>query len=153
MHNWQAEEFWHWSGKCYANPDIKRTCLHLQDEFACNVNVLLLCLYVGKAKRMLDASCIKALTRAIDSSEAELSQHRKIRRAAKAGDVARYETLLSEELELEKLQQSQLIQQLNKLTLVESTKPVLKTNIVNYLHMRGLHNQVNEEEYLYLLQV
>lgn len=61
-----AEEFWSVSSRLYAAPTIERACLHLQDTFSCNINILLYCCWFAwRFGAHLDTETLKELTDAI----------------------------------------------------------------------------------------
>ena len=51
MSKFPPNDFWDFSCKVYARDGAADTCLRLQDEFALNVNVVLLCLWFGESGR------------------------------------------------------------------------------------------------------
>lgn len=64
--NQLAEEFWSISSRMYSAPTIERACLHLQDKFACNINILLYCCWIAwRFGVRLDTETLKHLNDAI----------------------------------------------------------------------------------------
>lgn len=51
---WPAEPFWTFSLELYARPGVERACLHLQDRRGLDVNLVLLCCWLGTRGRSLD---------------------------------------------------------------------------------------------------
>lgn len=51
--------FWNWSLKAYKNPETQRACLHLQDQFRQDVNVLLWACWLASKKQCPTANALK----------------------------------------------------------------------------------------------
>ncbi|PHR58670.1 MAG: TIGR02444 family protein [Robiginitomaculum sp.] len=51
--------FWNWSLKAYAAPETQRACLHLQDQFGQDVNVILWACWLASKKRCPTANALK----------------------------------------------------------------------------------------------
>lgn len=64
--------FWDYSLNIYALPGVAERCISLQDRHSCDVNILLLCLWLAATRRLvLKAPDLEALRRAV----AEPNEH------------------------------------------------------------------------------
>ena len=79
-----AAAFWQYSIAKYAQTDVKKSTLILQDDYAFNVNLLLFCMLCDNASYRMSPALIAQIRDDIFDSEAVLSQHREKRRQAKA---------------------------------------------------------------------
>lgn len=111
----QASEFWNFSVSLYAAESVEHQCLLLQNQFNLNVNVLLLCCFLDKRKEQLSEADMPVLLDAISDNQIELAAFRE-RRLKNKGTV-QYQSLLKEELNIEKQQQALLVDALNTLNM------------------------------------
>lgn len=66
LHSSLAEEFWSISLQLYASKKVESACLYLQDEFECNVNLLLFsCWMAWRFNTSLDVDTYKRLNQAV----------------------------------------------------------------------------------------
>lgn len=107
--NVTAEDFWQTSLTLYAKPGVAQICLQLQDDFHCNVNVLLFVVYCEIKQVSLSTNQLDQLTRAIAKSDEAICEARQKRRQAKHSAPKDYEALKAKELALEKCQQQELV--------------------------------------------
>jgi len=64
MNDSDAAAFWNYSLRIYARPGVADACISLQDRHGCDVNVLLLCLWLAETRRsVLEGSDIEAVQR------------------------------------------------------------------------------------------
>ncbi|WP_417617111.1 TIGR02444 family protein [Oceanisphaera sp.] len=110
MNQPDAEQFWQFSEQHYARPGVAQACLQLQDEHGANVNLLLLLLMLEERGVTVEpASFMPLLAR----RQGLFNQWRRLRRQLKATlHNDDYLQLLQHELELERWQQQELLQQL-----------------------------------------
>lgn len=152
MPNWQADKFWLWSIDVYQQAQVKQACLHLQDSYDCNVNLILLCMYLQSLNCRLSVQDCQILIKTIRPSEQNLKAHRRERRQIKSVDNVRYKRFLAQELVLEKQQQVEIIECLNHLNVAVATEPPEQINVFSYLQALELDSQVQEQEYIYLFE-
>ena len=112
-----ADGLWAFSLRFYAEPDIQRICLALQDDCGCDVNIVLCLLWRGARGEALDAPAVAALDAAVASwREEAVRPLRTVRRRLKTlhllPDATAQEafraTVKKVELNAEKLQQQVL---------------------------------------------
>lgn len=113
---WQADAFWAYSIALYQDDEIKRLCLHLQDDFSLNVNIILLCCYLNSKKCGLSGGGYVQLNHVQPKLISRLERYKKERKASKGNPG--YANLLTQELELEKQHQKALISHLSGLSLI-----------------------------------
>lgn len=111
----QASELWDFSVSLYAAESVKHQCLLLQNQFNLNVNVLLLCCFLDKRKEQLSEADMPVLLDAISDNQIELAAFREQRLKNKG--TVQYQSLLKEELNIEKQQQALLVDALNTLNM------------------------------------
>lgn len=119
--NLHSHEFWQFSLEVYARSGVQSCCLTLQDDWLLNVNILLLCCYLEEKRLACSIKQFEQLTQSISETDQALKVHRKKRRAAKDQDKSLYQQLLKVELDLEKQQQTQLIEKVNGFELGEGS--------------------------------
>ncbi len=106
---------WAFALSLYKNPAIAKACLALQDEFNCNVNLILFSHYADSLGITLDSEHFLAIQQAIKTSEERLARHRSLRRIAKTESVHNYQALLKQELDFEHDQHGSIIECVNTL--------------------------------------
>ncbi len=117
---WPASTFWDFSLALYAQPEVERACLTLQDEHGLDVNLVLLAAFAAAGGRRLDAPAAARLRSFGEGFQRAVMQPlRQARRALKLQDTApalapiladRRRALAALELDLERLEQLQLDQ-------------------------------------------
>ena len=116
--------FWDYSLRIYANPGVADACISLQDRHGCDVNVLLLCLWLAETRRLvLQVSDFEAILRSAAAPNERLVQPvREVRRwfklwsqdaIAAEPHASAYKALKEAELHGERMVQSQLIAGMN----------------------------------------
>lgn len=106
------EQFWQFSEQHYARPGVAEACLQLQDEHGANVNLLLLLLMLEERGFTVEAAHFMPL---LAMRQGLFNQWRRLRRQLKARlDNDDYLQLLQHELELERWQQQELLEQLRQ---------------------------------------
>lgn len=99
----------------YRHQEIADTCLRLQDEFDCNVNLILFCHYLDAKGHLFAHEEFALIKNAILNSEQELKNHRQLRRSAKTENPDNYASFLADELVLEKDQHTIIVDCANTL--------------------------------------
>lgn len=116
----QADTFWQYSLRVYGQQRIKNQCLLLQNEYSLNVNMVLLCGFLNEQQFFVGAEVLKTLSLQIENIDQQLRTLRIKRIACKTQQPELYKTLLSQELILEKHQQTTLIAALNDVSANDS---------------------------------
>ncbi|BBN80143.1 hypothetical protein PA25_01280 [Pseudoalteromonas sp. A25] len=121
MSTLDEQAFWQFSCAVYQQGSVQHTLLTLQNEQHKNINLCLLLYYLDTLNLQLSHTTFVHLDALCQSLDAHLlAPHRKIRRSLKAQFITHSEyseirqQLLQSELQLEKLQQSELIRALNQ---------------------------------------
>lgn len=118
MNTKEAEQFWNYSKKIYE--PLTATFLFLQDRFGLDVNLLLLCFWLGKYRWVLtDREFLVLIENVMPCRDHLIGPLRQARRFTKKNDdIPNSENLttkiLSIELEAERLEQMILINALSK---------------------------------------
>lgn len=137
-----ADEFWHYTTHRYAMGDIAPLAILLQDKYAVNVNVLLLVCWCLEHGFIINLIQLKEINAAIAQSEDVLIKHRDTRKQARQqlfeqgpNESAKnaYEALKKQELELERQQQSIIVDTVNRVNLVPipHAKSVPASSVMN----------------------
>lgn len=123
LHNSLAEEFWSISLKLYALKKVERACLFLQDEFECNVNLLLFsCWTAWRFNSSLGVDTFRRLNRAVSHFHGAVilplrNTRRQLNHRFDQIDTKTLATLKCQlanlELQAERVEQSILITQFN----------------------------------------
>ena len=114
----EAEQFWNYSKKIYE--PLRATFLFLQDRFELDVNLLLLCFWLGKYRWVLtDKEFLVLIENVMPCRDHLIGPLRQARRFAKENDdITDSENLTTKilliELEAERLEQVTLIEALSK---------------------------------------
>ena len=118
MNTKEAEQFWNYSKKIYE--PLRATFLFLQDRFELDVNLLLLCFWLGKYRWVLtDKEFLVLIENVMPCRDHLIGPLRQARRFAKENDdITDSENLTTKilliELEAERLEQVTLIEALSK---------------------------------------
>ena len=137
--------FWNYSVAVYDRADVASVCLTLQDRFRLDVNLILLCCWLGSRGIILDHA--KA-TRAIDIAEEWASPvigpiravRRHLKKTTTDEFILQLRTQISAlELEVEKIQQYRLYKSFDTLPPALDPKILRITagNLMNYLAAQG----------------
>jgi uncharacterized protein (TIGR02444 family) len=137
-----AEQFWHFSLALYKKEGVAKRCLILQDDFSCNINVLLFCCLLRKKELIFSDKILKNIILSIEKSEITLKQHRFKRSAAKQ-NPALYQVLKDQELALEQQQQHDIVE--TYLANRDSPSPSQGDPVTVYFD-RCLARQCNEKQ-------
>ncbi|HXF52738.1 MAG TPA: TIGR02444 family protein [Hyphomicrobiaceae bacterium] len=112
-----ASPFWRFSLAVYADPEVAKVCLELQDEAGADVNVLLYMLWAASRGRRLSADDVRPIVAAVEDWRKGVvvplrTARRSLRAPPAAVDAAGSAALRSQvkkvELEAERLQQEAL---------------------------------------------
>ncbi|OLQ78799.1 TIGR02444 family protein [Photobacterium proteolyticum] len=135
-----AEVFWQFSLNHYARAGVEHACLTLQNTYQGNVNLALLLHWLDTLHIELADQQIHALIASLVVSDKQLQQYRTMRQRLKPQLApAGYQLLLDFELELEKSQQHELLEQLNLLLPLPAPAAgtVTSNNLARYCQQLG----------------
>lgn len=118
----RAEDYWQYALKLYCHGTAQSLCLQLQDDYGCNVNMLLFCCYLERVNIALSKAAIAHIQLGLISSEEKLKALRAQRRAAKSGSKAHYEQLKAEELTFERNQQKNITEMMQSFIAIDAEK-------------------------------
>lgn len=125
-----AEQLWQFSLAFY--PKVKPICLHWQDSLGANVNLLLLLCFLEQQQLCLSPQQIQQLSAVLENFSAQFTRPlRQLRRSASQSPLLPTQqqqlkqSLLTAELELERLEQQLLLAQCPALT--ASPQPLLES--------------------------
>ncbi|WP_100658537.1 TIGR02444 family protein [Alteromonas flava] len=105
---------WNYALQLYAFPSVACDLIQLQDEFDCNVNVLLFCQYLDSLRADVYGLEFAELEGLLEPSSQTIAAHRQKRRIAKHKQPESYQLLKQQELELEQLQHRSLVAIVNQ---------------------------------------
>lgn len=149
--------FWDYSCQLYAHSDVALASLALQDEYQVNINMIMLLCWCLREGLIVDLSQFRSLAASIEQSEQGLAEHREKRRKHHPDnqpDKRLYETLKAEELELEKAQQSLLVdtfQTLGPLTRLGSNGGAMNASLAAFIHLYELREHIQARDYLRII--
>ncbi|AOE49006.1 TIGR02444 family protein [Kangiella sediminilitoris] len=128
-----ADEFWDWTCTVYANGDVQTQCLAMQNRFNCNVNFLLLAIWLGQRNYLIPKTGWVLLIKRTEKLRAGVRKLRQKRRQLKLKDREKYEELLDLELKGENLVQAKALE-----TLLECNPSILEEvtvepNLISYV--------------------
>lgn len=117
-----AADFWQFSLHHYRQAGIEAACLQFQDQYQGNVNLALLLHWLDTQSLTLSSEGLTTLLTTLTHSDRPLQAFRTQRRAQKAHlSTSAYQALLAEELQRERQQQADLVQQCQ--TLLQFSAP------------------------------
>ena len=146
-----AEEFWTFSLDLYARPGVADACLRLQDSYALDVNMLLLCCWLGRRGYRLGAAELAAAeARAAPLRAQVLVPLRAVRRALKtmplAGGAALYARVKAVELAAEREEQRLIVAPWSGSPRPARDEGITEAaNLTLYFTSHGLAPEVGEE--------
>ncbi|MCW8334379.1 TIGR02444 family protein [Vibrio sp. SCSIO 43135] len=115
------ERLWQFSLQYYSVREVKEACLQLQNQFHGNVNLLLLLKWLDEQQVSFRDEDWHKVEECLGRSEALLHSFRELRRKAKVHlPDTLYRESLQFELQLEKQQQSDLVDCMNSLQLTNN---------------------------------
>jgi uncharacterized protein (TIGR02444 family) len=146
----EAAEFWEYSLRVYALPGVADVCISLQDDHGCDVNILLLCLWLAETRSsVFEVSDVEAIRRFVAAPNDNLVQPvRAVRRWVKLWSqdeikaepyASVYKALKDAELAGERLIQSRLIAALSEENLGGAATPqaAARASFENYRMVIG----------------
>ncbi len=140
-----ADEFWDWTCAVYADGDVQTLCLAMQNRFNCNVNFLLLAIWLGQRHYLISKTGWSMLIKRTDRLREGVRKIRQRRRKVKLTDRKKYEELLDLELKGENLVQSKAMETLlgfNNSILEENT---VEPNLTNYVRATSSGDEAEKE--------
>lgn len=120
-----ADEFWDWTCVVYADGEVQTLCLAMQNRFNCNVNFLLLAIWLGQRNYLISKTGWHLIGKRTEAIRAGVDKLRQRRRKIKLTDRKKYEELLQLELKGENLVQSKAVE-----TLLGFNNSILEKNTV-----------------------
>lgn len=143
-----AAEFWEFSLARYAEPGVAEAALRLQDDFGCDVNLLLLCLWAAACGRALEPADFAALDAAAAPWRSAIVEPlRQVRRTLKTQPFADARSqpirqrLLDLEIECERIVQERIAGALPPAP-VAAGAPSARRNLEGYLRWRGVDQEL-----------
>ena len=146
------DDFWHYALQLYKQPNVSEQCLILQDKYDLNINLVLLCCFLGSTqttiKKVLPALSNNRLLQ--DWQSQSTAAIRTVRRRVKesfagvAGQPSFYQQLLAVELSAEKIEQSLMLDIANNCQLSNSQQDSITTNIRDYWQQQHPSKQTPE---------
>lgn len=143
--------FWAFSLEIYAAPEVEQSCLALQEEFSLDVNLLLLCCWLGRHGVLLDPKGLqtlrdqsKAWRREVVSPLREMRQRLKLAVGAVLPErsAGLRESIKACELESERILQDLLYDILENLPGRDGRDAdragLMRANLVNYARQAGV---------------
>jgi len=144
--------FWQFSIRVYATPGVADECLAVQERYGIDVNALLFCAWVARARKIeLTPQDIEALDAIVASwHESVVRPLRSVRRFMKDlpdGDIAALRTRVKGvELDAEQLEQAMLFAHAGQRWATEGHAPIsaaVRANLERYLRAHGYRGQSN----------
>lgn len=115
------ERLWQFSLQYYSVREVKEACLNLQNHFNGNVNLLLLLKWLDEQQVAFQEQDWQTVIECIGRSETLLHSYRELRRKFKLSiPDTLYREALQFELQLEKQQQSDLVDCINSIKLINN---------------------------------
>ncbi len=146
------DDFWHYALQLYKQPGVSKQCLILQDKYGLNINLVLLCCFLGSTKTTIKKT-LPALSNdpllqqwQSQSTEAIRSVRRRVKDTFEgvAGQPNFYQQLLAVELSAEKIEQSLMLDIANNCRLSRSQQDSITTNIRHYWQQQHRSKQTPE---------
>ncbi len=138
-------QFWQFSLSHYAQAGVQANLLYLQDHWLGNINALLLCHWLDQQSLTLSAIDWIALFQCIAQTDPAIHAHRQYRKQQKRHVSSdEYQTLLTQELNLEQAQQAQLLTALSFPLIAQPSQ-----NVWRYLkHLANTPSQSLETSFM-----
>ncbi len=134
------ERLWQFSLQYYGVREVKDACLNLQNHYHGNVNLLLLLKWLDEQSVCFDEADWHKVHECLGRSETLLHSFRELRRHLKSQvSDSLYRESLQFELQLEKQQQSDLVDCINSLALHRNEKDALTLKYCRQLGAESLH--------------
>lgn len=160
-HKRQDNPFWEYSLAHYGRREVAEACLHLQEAYGININLLLFCCWTGSRGEKLDTEKIHKAQRLISEWDIKVVQRlRQLRRYLKDSAIAagQIEKNVRElELSAERVVQDMLADwwlgepSANTLKSDQAILTVQKANLELFLSQAGAPSSVNQSPLLWPL--
>lgn len=161
--NDSSSRFWLYSCLVYEQPRVREICLHFQEKFTVNVNVLLACLWSANEKYLpIDSATFEHLHDAISAWHAEQTiPLRAVRKRLKTFVKEQadpmleemYQSILALELNMEKVEQKLLESVLTQRDkTVGSVDEIAAQNLQSYFHHLNVELDPVSREYVECLR-
>ena len=140
-----ADEFWDWTCAVYADGEVQTLCLAMQNRFNCNVNFLLLAIWLGERRYLISKTGWSMLIKRTERLRKGVRRIRESRRKVKLTDREKYEELLNLELKGENLVQAKAMETLlgfNNSVLEENT---VEPNLIAYVRATDGSDEAEKE--------
>jgi len=139
-------KLWQFSLDLYAEPEVQKACLSLQDNHSADVNLVLFLLYRGSLGMQLSQATIQVIDNESCSFREQVIQPiRAVRKtlkgkqySVKADDGSLYQQMLSIELSAEKIAQAQLAAITFDAVPNRPALQAAKTNVYHYAELLGV---------------
>lgn len=128
-----ADEFWDWTCAVYADGEVQTLCLAMQNRFNCNVNFLLLAIWLGQRHYLIPKTGWSVLIKRTEKLRAGVRKVREKRRKIKLSDREKYEELLNLELKGENLVQAKAMETLLNFNNSILEKETVEPNLLSYV--------------------
>lgn len=128
-----ADEFWDWTCVVYADGDVQTLCLAMQNRFNCNVNFLLLAIWLGQRNYLISKTGWGLIIKRTEAIRAGVDKLRQRRRKVKLTDRKKYEELLQLELKGENLVQTKAVEKLLGFNNSILEKNTVEPNLIAYV--------------------
>ena len=139
------EQLWQFSLQYYKVRGVKDACLALQNQFHGNVNLLLLLKWLDKQQLCFAEKEWHKVQQCLSRSETLLHRYRGLRKQLKLQVInSLYREVLQFELQLEKQQQSDLVDCINSLHLSTNQQPPLVFEYCRRLGAEKLYKAFSE---------
>ncbi|MFV0449712.1 MAG: TIGR02444 family protein [Vibrio sp.] len=136
------ERLWQFSLQYYSVREVKEACLHLQNHYNGNVNLLLLLKWLDEQQVAFQEHDWQTVSECLGRSETLLHSYRELRRKLKTTlPDTLYREALQFELQLEKQQQSDLVDCINNLPLINNNDAPLTQRYCRQLGAENLAQQ------------
>ncbi|MBB1463882.1 TIGR02444 family protein [Vibrio splendidus] len=139
------ERLWQFSLQYYSVRGVKDACLALQNQFHGNVNLLLLLKWLDEQQLSFAEEDWHKVQQCLSRSETLLHSYRELRKHLKPQVVdSLYREALQFELQLEKQQQSDLVDCINSLQLTANQQSPLAFQYCRLLGAENLYDAFSE---------
>lgn len=139
-----ANPLWDYATTLYSAPGVAERCLALQDSHAANVNLLLLCCWVGQAGVILDVPALRSAEEVVAEWEKRMVVPLRLQRRrldlSLPGGREEWQRLLTEELRAERREHDLLQAWFSKREQGERCppEPAIAANLANYARLLAI---------------
>lgn len=132
-----AEDFWDWACVVYSDENVQTLCLAMQNRFNCNVNFLLLAIWLGQRKFLIPKTGWGVLIKRTEKLRLGVRRLRDRRRKIKLSDREKYQELLDLELKGERLVQEKSLSILLSFNNSVLEKETVEPNLLSCVRALG----------------